>query len=185
MSRLTDDMAFGLPGGTDLNARYSRDPEHPGYLSPDAQEIRYVGKPEHLQVMKDLGNSCRVIVVHGTTDTSCPVADAREMVANMQKAGFIVEPYFLVPESLDGKAFLSTGHSLGNRTLIVFKVAERYLLPDSPDAAVRKSPTDFERRDTKVVYPTSGGRFVISYEAGYPVGKFEPRTKPGKVDGRN
>ncbi|MES2790369.1 MAG: prolyl oligopeptidase family serine peptidase, partial [Planctomycetota bacterium] len=86
MSRLTDDMAYNLQGGTDLNARYSRDPQSPNYLTPDQQQLRFVGEPTHLEVMKKLGNSSRVIVVHGVQDTACPVADAQEMVANMQAA---------------------------------------------------------------------------------------------------
>ncbi len=175
MTRLTDDMAFNLPGGTGLNARYSRDPSNPFYLTPDHQQLRFVGDPTHLEVMKKLGNSARVIVVHGVDDTSCPIADAREMVANMESAKLTVEPWFITPAEVDGKAILSPGHSLGNRTLIVFKVADQYLLPDSPKAAVREGPSDFERRED-IVYPTVNGRFVISYAEGYPVGRFEKKA---------
>ncbi len=172
MSRLTDDMAFNLPGGTDLDARYSRDPNNPFYLTPDHQQLRFVGDPSHLEVMKKLGNSSRVIVVHGVQDTSCPVADAQEMIANMEAAKLLVDPWIITPDKVDGKAILSPGHSLGNRTLIVFKVADEYLLPDSPKAAVRAGASDFERRED-VVYPTANGKFVISYAEGYPVGRFE------------
>lgn len=179
MSRLTDDMAFNLPGGTDLNARYSRDPQNPFYLTPDHQQLRFVGDPTHLEVMKKLGNSSRVIVVHGVQDSACPVADAREMVANMKAARLTVEPWFITPAEVDGKAILSPGHSLGNRTLIVFKVADQYLLPDSPQAAVRAGASDFERRE-EIVYPTANGKFVISYAEGYPVGRFEKTADAAK-----
>jgi len=175
MAKLSDDMAFGIPGRTHLNAGYSRDPNRPNYLSRDEQEIRFVGHPKHVAAMKRLGNSCKLLVVHGTTDASCPVADAMEMVANMKRARLDVEPHFITKKDLDGTALKSTGHSLGNRTLIVLRLAGNYLRPDGPQALVRKTATDFQRRDAKVRYRTSGGSFVISYEAGYPVGRFEPK----------
>ena len=172
MARLSDDMAFGLPDGSGLNAGYSRDPNSPRYLPKDGQELRFVGNPEHLATMKRLGNTCRVIVVHGTTDKSCPVADARAMVDNMRAAGMDVRPHFITPGDVDGTVFKSTGHSLGNRTLIVFREAEKYLLPDGPQSLRRPGRCDFDRRDTKVQYRTSGGRYVISYESGYPEARF-------------
>jgi len=46
----------------------------------------------------------------------------------------------------------------------------------------RKSPTDFERRDERVRYPTTNGAFVISYKAGYPVGRFERNAPPIRYD---
>lgn len=175
MARLTDDIAFNLQGGSDLNARYSRDTKSPNYLNPDAQQLRFVGHPEHLKVMKQLQTACKIIVVHGAEDRTCPIEDAREMVGNMKAAGLDVEAHFITKEHLDGKAFTSTGHALGNRTQIVFRVADKYLLPDSPDALMRKGPTDFERRDAEVRYGTPGGAFVISYEKGLPVGVFAPK----------
>ena len=173
MPKLSDDIAFNLPRGSGLNARYSRDPLSANYLSKDEQEIRFNGNPAHLRVMKELGTSSKIIVVHGSADNTCPFADAREMVTNMQTAKLDVEAHFLTKAHLDGKVFTSTGHGLGNRTLIVFKVADKYILPKSDDTLMCKSPTDFERRDSKVRYPTSNGAFVISYENGYPVGRFE------------
>jgi len=174
MSRLTDATAFHLPGAG-LNARYSRDPKSPAFLSADDQQIRFVGNPEHLKTMKQLQNTCKVIVVHGSEDPVVSPADAREMVENMKHEGFDVEPHFITTADLDGKVFTTPGHGLGNRTAIVFQVAGKYLQSDSPQALVRKTPTDFECRDTKVRYETTHGRFVISYEAGYPVGRFEAK----------
>ena len=175
MAKLSDDIAFNLPGGSDLNARYSRDPKSPFYLSADSQQLRFVGHPDHLKVMKQLQATARIIVVHGAEDTTCPVEDAREMVENLKAAGLGVEPHFITKDQLDGKVFTSAGHALGNRTQIVFRVADAYLLADGPKALVRQGLTDFERWDTKVRYATPGGAFVISYEGGFPVGRFEKK----------
>ena len=175
MPRLSNDVAFNLPGGSDLDARYSRDPKSPNFLSPDAQQLRDLGHAEHLQVMKRLKTACQIVVVHGTEDTTCPFADAKSMVESMKKAGLEVTPHFIGRADLDGKVFTSAGHSLGNRTQIVFRVADKFLLLDSADARVRKGPTDFERRDAEVRYQTPGGAFVISYKDGFPVGRFEAK----------
>jgi predicted esterase len=175
MARLTDDIAFDLPGGSELNAHYRHDAADPYYLSPSAQALRDVGRPNHLRTMLELGNSCRVVVVHGTDDHICPIEDAREMVANMRQAGLAVEPHFVAASDVDGRAFTSTGHALGNRTEIVFRVADAYLLPDGPQAIVREGPTDFDLRDSPVRYAAPGGTYVICYEQGFPVGRFEGR----------
>jgi predicted esterase len=176
MAKLSDDIASGVPGRTQLNAAYSDDPGSDRYLSPDAQALRFVGHPDHARTMKRLGNTCKLIVVHGVDDASCPVEDAREMAANMQAAGLDVEPHFVTEADLDGKALRSTAHALGDRTLIVFRFADAYLLPDSPARADRVGRTDFDRRDAEVRYTTPNGAFVISYESGYPIGRFKPGT---------
>src|SRR5690606_15105895 len=88
-----------------------------------------------------------------------------------------VEPRFVAKKDLDGKVFSSAGHSLGNRSEIVFRVAENYLSRTGDKFLRRETPTDFERRDD-VRYRTSDGEFVISYEQGYPVGRFEPKAVP-------
>jgi hypothetical protein len=107
-------------------------------------------------------------------DASCPVTDAQEMVANMQVAKLPVTAHFVTKADLDGKAFLSPGHSIGNRTEIVFKVAGPQLSPTGEASLVRKTPSDFEARDEAVRYKVTGGTYIISYVAGYPVGRFEP-----------
>jgi len=58
---------------------------------------------------------------------------------------------------------------------MVTHFARKYLSPDSPMALVRKGKCDFEWRDEKVRYITSRGVHVISYERGYPVGRFEEK----------
>ena len=172
MAKLSDDIAYDLPGGSRLNARYGNDPNRPDYLSPDAQAIRFVANPEHVRVMRRLGNQCKVVVIHGTTDDACPVADAREMATNMRSAGLDVEPHFITKAQVDGKVVANTGHSVGNRTGMVFTFADRYLKPGGPNSRTLEGQNDFERRDEAVRYPTPGGEFVISYKAGYPVGRF-------------
>jgi poly(3-hydroxybutyrate) depolymerase len=173
MNRLTDSMAFGNPSITGLNAGYSCDKNDANYLTPQAQAIRFVGHPDHLRKMKELGGSSKMVVVHGLADRSCPVDDAWEMVKNFEAAGLDVEPYFITRSMIDGKAIKTTGHSLGNRTEIVDRFAAKYLAPDRPTALRRSTKTDFELRDEKVCYRVPGGQFVISYKAGYPVARFE------------
>lgn len=173
MAKLSDDIAFDLPGGSRLDAGYSADPESPRFLSLDAQEIRFVGFPGHLAKMKSLGNRCKVIVSHGAKDSVCPVEDAREMVKNMEAAGLDVEAHFISENDLDGQVFRDTGHSVGDRTGIVKHLGDPYLLPDSPTSLIREGKSDFELRDRSVCYETSGGRYVVSYENGYPEILFE------------
>ncbi len=175
MAKLTDDIAFDLPGGSPLNARWSRDPESPNYLPVDAQEIRFMGNPSHLVVMRESGTSSRIVVVHGEDDDMCLPADKREMVANMQAAGLSVESHWMTQAEVDGTVFTSSGHSLGDRTAIVLQVAGKYLRPDSPEAIVRSGPTNFDTRGVEVRYQTTTGEYVISYERGYPIGRFQHR----------
>ena len=172
MKKLSDALAYNLPAAGGLNARWSRDPASPNFLPPGAQEIRFVGHPAHLAEMKRLGTTAKIFSVHGVDDRTC-LADGQEMVANMQRAGLDIAPVWVTPEMVDGKAFASTGHSLGNRTLIPGHVAGQYLRADSPAALERRTRTDFERRD-EIRYATRDGAFTISYARGYPVGRFEP-----------
>ncbi|MCF6286493.1 MAG: DUF2920 family protein, partial [Candidatus Hydrogenedentes bacterium] len=171
MARLTDDIAYGLEGGTRLNAGYSQDPKNPAYLSPDAQALRDLGNLTHLKQMKDYGQETHIFVVHGSTDIACPIADKREVVDNMKKAGLPVTAFYPKDTDLDGEVFTGTGHSLGDPTKMLAHMADAQLLPDSPDAAIRKAPTDFERKDV-IGYTTPNGCWEIDYAMGYPVGQF-------------
>ncbi|MBN2295120.1 MAG: DUF2920 family protein [Pirellulales bacterium] len=173
MAKLSDDFAFGLPGGTKLDAGYSRDPQKPNYLSPDDQTIRCPGELGHLKTMKALGNSSKIIVIHGVDDASCPVSDAREMVANMKTADLDVEPHFVTKADVNGKLFKNTGHSLADRTKVALHFGDEFILSTSPKMKVRPGKCDFLCRDEKVQFETPNGRFVISYTKGYPVGRFE------------
>ena len=174
MCKLNDDIAFNLPGGSSLNARYNPLPDHIHFLTKDAQALRFVGHPQHLKQMQALGNEAQIVVSHGTSDSTCPIAHAREMVANLQTARFPVDAHFISDADIDGKAITNTGHGVGNRTLIVDKFAAKYLLVDGVHAATRKGKTDFECRDELVKYSTLNGSYIISYKQKYPVGRFEP-----------
>ncbi len=181
MKKLSGDIAFGLPGGSSLNARYRRDPAHPYYLSRDAQELRWLANTDHLRTMAEIGSQTKIVTVHGVDDTTCPFADADDFVAAAQKSRIDIEPHFIAKKDLDGRVFASTGHSLGDRTEIVFRVAGDYLAPDGPKSVRRQGPSDFERRD-EVRYRTSGGQFIISYKQRWPVGRFEPDPAPPLYD---
>jgi lysophospholipase L1-like esterase/predicted esterase len=176
MKKLSNDIAFNEPGGSGLNARWSRDPASVNYLAADEQEFRFAGNPNHLQTMKGLGTASKIIVVHGVDDATCPFADAEEMVANMKAAELDVEPHFIGKADLDGKVFTSSGHALGNRTEIVLRVAGKYLTPDGPDKIRRSGPCDFDLRED-VLYETANGKYVISYKTGIPASRFEPRVE--------
>ena len=171
MKKLSDDIAFKLPGGSDLDARYSRDPKSPNFLSLDRQELHFIGNPDHLATMKSLGSATRIVTVHGVDDTTCPYADAVEMVDWMRRAGLSVEPHFIDKSRIDGKVFTSTGHALGNRTEIVLQLGAKWLSPSESEQRERMESSDFERREV-IRYRTSNGAFEIDYSAGFPVGRF-------------
>lgn len=173
MKRLTDDIAYDLPGGSPLNARYSRDPASPHHLSIDRQELHFLGHPDHLRLMREWGASARIISVHGRDDTTCPFADAAEFAVNVRAAGLELETWFLSSEMLDGTIFTSTGHSLGDRSLIVRRVAGEFLKTGGIHSRLRMGSTDFERREI-LRFPTPHGAYVIDYRAGAPQGRFEP-----------
>lgn len=172
MAKLNDDIAYGLPGGSRADAKYSNDPESPRFLTPDAQLLRFVSYPPHLETMKRLGNAAKVIVIHGVDDDLISPDESRELESNMREAGFDVEAHFLTEDDVDDKAVLSSGHLLGEWPLIIDRFAAPYLTPDH--GLRREGPTDFDLRDEAVRYEMGGGAYVISYQAGYPVGRFEP-----------
>ncbi len=163
MKKLSDDIAFKLPGGSDLDARFTRDPASPNFLTLDHQELRFIGNPDHL-AFATTQSRCKIITVHGRDDTTCPFPDAVEMVEWMRRAKLDVEPHFIGKDRIDGKVFTSTGHALGNRTEIVLQVMGQ--VENRPHG-----PSDFEQRKT-IRYRTSNGGFAIDYSAGFPVGRF-------------
>ena len=174
MKKLSDDIAFKLPGGSDLDARFSRDPASPNFLSLDHQELRFIGNPDHLATMKALGSISKIVTVHGADDTTCPYADAVEMVGWMQRAKLDVEPQFVTKDRVDGKIFTTTGHALGNRTEIVLQIPRRSLsLDGKPSPIMRLGPSDFDRAET-ICYRTTNGAFELDYSNGFPVGRFVP-----------
>jgi predicted esterase len=174
MVKLNDQIAFGLEGESYLNAGYSREPGHPFHLSPGEQEIRFVAKPEHLETMKRLGATTQYVVSHGSNDTVCPVAEVREMVANLKRAGFSVDAHYIVNDDLDGETFTDTEHWVGNRTLILQTFADPYLLPESETMLYRDAPNDFELMDDAVRYEVTGGHYIIDYRQDGPVLSWRP-----------
>ncbi|MDQ1257593.1 MAG: hypothetical protein QG656_2199 [Candidatus Hydrogenedentes bacterium] len=173
MVKLPDDIAFGLPGRTHLNAGYSSDPNSRRYLTQDDQELRFVGLPKHAKTLKDMGNTAKVIVVHGVEDDACPFEDAKEMVDNLQRAGLDIVPHFIAKADIDGSVIKDCKHSLGDRTLILQRFADVYLLPAGTAAVRRNGKADFEWRDERVRYKSQNGHFIVSYTQGYPTGRFE------------
>jgi acetyl esterase/lipase len=169
MKKLSDDIAFNLPGGSDLNARWSRDPKHANHLSLDHQELRFIGNPDHLAEMKRLKCGAKIISVHGVDDATCPFADAEEMAFWMKRAKLDFTPVWIAKKDLDGKVFTSSGHALRNRTEIVDRVAKEHL----SERSLREGRSDFECKE-EIRYRTSNGAFIISYGEGFPVGRFEP-----------
>ena len=172
MKKLSDDIAFNLPGGSSLNARWSRDPRSRNYLTADEQELRFLGHSAHLATMKQLGATAKVVVIHGAEDTVCPYEDAVEMVEAMKRGGLDVEAKFITKADVDGKVHKTAGHFFGT-TDIVLAAAEKYLGLAGADSRRRVGATDFERAEP-IRYRTPNGEFVISYAAGFPVGSFEP-----------
>ena len=174
MAKLSGDIAYGLPGGSDLIAGYSQDSASKAYLTPDAQVLRFIGNPDHLKTMRALGNAAKVVVIHGAEDPTCPPQDAREMVAAFERAGVDVSPHLISSPDIDGEALTNTKHSLGDRTKILFKFADDYLQPGSAHLKTCTGKTDFELGDDAVRYVTENGAYAISYVDGYPMGRFVP-----------
>lgn len=167
MKKLTDDIAFNLPGGSSLNARYVRDPRHPFYLSPDRQELHDLGHPAHLARMKQLGCTAKIFTVHGVDDQTDSLVD--KYAANMTASGLDFTYVRVTKELVDGKIFTTTGHALGNRTAIVRRVAGEVL-----KITRRQGATDFERKED-IRYPTANGTWIVSYAKGWPEGRFEAK----------
>ena len=173
MPGLTDGIAYGLREfGSDLDAKYSRDPQSPNYLPPDLQEIRDFGRLDHCRLLRLANPDLKIVIIHGIDDHKCPVVHKIGQFQRMVHAGLDVDGRFLTPLDVDGRAVANTGHSLGDREQILIKYADHYLKPAGPFARSRSSPTDFERAKP-VEYPTSNGRVIIDYAAA-PTVRFQP-----------
>lgn len=170
MASLNDDIAFHLPGGSPANARYSRDPASPAYLSPDMQEIRDLGHPGHLALQAKSGHP-KVVVIHGEDDPVCLAADKHRVVDAMRAAGLDVDSHFITQSDIDGKLIINSGHQIGDRTRLLMQFAGKYLSPDSDQMCRLTKPSDFERRSV-VTYPTSHGVHTISYAGEVPTLSF-------------
>lgn len=166
MASLNDDMAFHLPGGSPANARYSRDPASPAYLSLDMQEIRDLGHPAHLALQAKAGRP-KVVVIHGEDDPVCLASDKHRVTNAMRTAGLDVDPHFITKAEIDGQVIMNSGHQIGDRTRLLTHFAGKYLSPDSDQVCRLTKPNDFDRRGV-IAYPTSGGVHTISYAGEVP-----------------
>lgn len=167
MASLTDDIAFNLPGGSALNARYSRTPASLAGLTQSMAEIRDMGRREHMARMASYGNRCKLVVIHGEDDTFCLAADKKRAVTAMRAAGLDVDPHFISAKDVDGKLVLDSGHRIGDRTALMMHYAGDFMMPQSKKMRRLTGPCDFERHET-IVYPVSGGAYTVSYASGFP-----------------
>lgn len=162
MPGLIDAIAYGTGEGTSLNAGYSKDEKSPAYLSKDMQEIRDFGNLAHCKLLKAANPSLKIVIVHGTSDTSCPVVPKIAQFQNMIAAGLEVDAHFLTPVDVDGTAITTTGHAVGDREQVVIRYADEYLKESGKLKKATAEPSDFSRGGT-FEYPTSGGKYVIDY----------------------
>ena len=181
MAKLTDDIAYGLPGGSELNAGYSQDKNAKAHLSPDAQELRDIGNEDHLLEMRVLGNRAKIIAIHGVNDTVCPSEDVVWMARNFEQTDLDFDLHLISKQDIESDIFKDTKHSLGDRTKILFKFGDRYMQPGSKWMRVREGETLFENYELpgwpSVKYPTRNGLYTISYgEDGMPIGEFISNT---------
>ena len=164
MPGLTDGIAYGTGEyGSKLNAGYSRDPASPAYLSPDLQQIRDPGNPEHLRLQFAANPKAKVVIVHGLDDASCPAVHKIAIFRNMVAAGFRPDAHFLTERDVDGAVFTTTGHPVGNRLKVTEQVADDYMLEAGKLALQVPGPDDFERGQD-VVFPTANGRVVVRFQ---------------------
>lgn len=177
MSSLSDDIAYGLPGGSGLSARYSRDPASPAWLSPDMQQIRDLGHLGHLAVQARHANGGRIVVIHGEEDRSCPAPDKHRVVDAMRAAGLDAEAHFITPADVDGQLIRDAAHQIGDRTRLLMHFAGKYLDPASPELRRLAGPSDFARRGA-IEYPTDGGVHVVSFAGEVPALIFRPAASP-------
>ena len=160
MPGLTNDIAFGVGK---LNAGYSKDPSSHKYLTAAMQEIRDPGNAAHLQIMKKFNPGNKVVIVHGLDDRSCNPADKMLIAAAMVRAGFRPDTHFLTANDVDGKIVRDTRHSIGNRPEVISKFGFNYLAENGKFAAVISGKNDFDARH-EVVYPVTGGKYIISFK---------------------
>jgi len=161
MPGLTNDIAFGVGR---LNAGYSRDQNSPKYLTKAMQEIRDPGYLPHLAIQKKVNPRNKVVIVHGLDDTHCNPADKMLIASNMVRAKFRPDTYFLTPAFVDGKIIKNTSHAIGNRPEVIARFGGCYLSENGSFAAQITGKSDLDARHD-VVYPVTGGKYIISFKA--------------------
>ena len=168
MPGLTDDIAYGRGK---LNAGYSQDPSSPKYLTPAMQEIRNPGNMAHLRIQKKLNPANKVVIVHGLDDTSCNPADKMVIASAMVRCKFRPDTHFLTANDVDGVVVRDTRHSLGSRPHIISKFGYNYLAEDGKYPARISGKSDFDSKH-EIVYPVTGGKYIISFKE-LPTVRFE------------
>jgi len=177
MASLTDDIAYNLPGGSGLNARYSRDPDSPAYLSPGMRELRDPGNPAHLALPAARENAATFISVHGRDDTSCLWEDKARVVEAMRKAGLDATLHTIGKADIDGALIRDSGHAIGNRTELAERFAGSYLTPGSAELRTLKGPIDSERK-TVLTFPVQTGTVTVSFADGWRICVLQERKHP-------
>ena len=164
MARLSDDIAYGDPAGSELNAGYSREPDSPNLLTAGAKELRDLGHTSHLARMRALGGDARVVILHGAGDNVCPTGEKRVLVQRFMDAGYRVAAWFPDIDDIDGKRVKGIGHGdIGDRTDLLIDVADAYLNPTSPEVCRREYVMDFDRGSC-IQYEVHGGTYVIHFD---------------------
>lgn len=170
MARLIDEVAYGV--GT-LDAGYSRDPNHPTFLSTDMREIRDAGNSQHLNQLFAANPHNKVIIIHGLDDDVCLTPAKIEMFRNMVKAGLRPDAHWLTDWHVDEAAVTTTGHAVGARDKVTCRFADDYLLENGRLTLQSMMQSDFERGG-QIEYSTCNGRFIIDYATGAPSIEFHP-----------
>ena len=164
MPGLTDEIAYGEC--LRLDAGYSRDPESPFYLAKHMQEIRDFGNPEHLALQYKCNPDNQVVIVHGVDDDYCSCPDKVNIFANMLRAGFKPEGYFITPGMVDGIVVMNTGHAIGDRAYIIAKYGQRFI-QEKGEFVKLVECDDFDRKSV-IEYPVTGGVYRIDFAQGAP-----------------
>ena len=155
--KLNSDIALGLPGNSPLNARW-------GALPAEHSEIRDVGNPKHLRQMRKLKTEAQIVLVHGVNDDVAPFSETQELFGSLWVAGIQAFPYWITPADLDGEVFIDSAHALGHRTLIAHSTGGEVL------HRIRRSKTDFEKRDRAVRYGVTGGTWTVNHRGAVSIG---------------
>lgn len=159
MAKLSRETALGLER---LNAGYSEAPEAENYLSAAMQEIRDIGDPEHLKLQYAANKDAKIVIVHGLDDDACPCREKVQAFANMIKAGFQVDGYFITPVMVDDLILTTTGHQVGDRAYVIAKYGQPYMSEKGEFIKLAPEENDFVRK-APIIYPCTGGCYRIDY----------------------
>ena len=89
----------------------------------------------------------------------------------MVRCNFRPDTHFLTANDVDGVIVRDTRHSLGNRPHIISKFGYNYLAEDGKYPARISGKSDFDAQH-EIVYPVTGGKYIISFKE-LPTVRFE------------